>query len=93
MDALPSIDLVHRLVVNVRGSGLSDVETIINGFGRLPEVFLLISDEVFCACLHTGALNATDRVGKQFTSKVRVRTKTLPVTTSLGRLWICDVSA
>ena len=93
MIALPSIYLVHRLVINVRGAGLSYVETVINGFGRLSEVLLLVSDEMFCACLHTGALNATDRVGKQFTSKVRVRTKTLPVTTSLGRLWICDVSA
>lgn len=59
---------MHCLVVNVRGSRLRDVETVVPSFWRLSEVLLLVTDEVFGACLHSSTLNTLDRVGKQFTS-------------------------
>ena len=83
---VPCIYLVHCLVVNVRRSGLSDVEAIIYGFGCLSKMFLLITDEVLCACLHSSTLDAANGVGKQFTRKVRVRREALPIATTLRRL-------
>lgn len=82
--AIPSIDLMHRLVVNVRRARLGNVEAISNGFRSLSEVLLFVSDEVFGACLDSGALDAANRVGEEFTSEVWVRTEALPVTTAFG---------
>jgi hypothetical protein len=47
-------------------------------------MLLFISDEVFGACLHSSALDAADRVGKEFASKVWVGTEALPVATAFG---------
>jgi hypothetical protein len=40
---LPGINLMHCLVIDVRGSGLSDVEAIGNRFRCLPKVLLLVA--------------------------------------------------
>jgi hypothetical protein len=47
-------------------------------------VLLFVSDEVFGACLDSGALDAANGVGEEFTSEVWVRTEALPVTTAFG---------
>lgn len=82
--AVPSINLMQCLIVDVRRARLGNVEAVRNGFGRLSEVLLLVCNEVFGARLNSSALNAANGVGKQFTGEVRVGAESLPVTTSFG---------
>lgn len=56
----PDIKFMECLIIDVRRSRLSDVETIVSRFGSLPEMLLFVSDVMFGTCLYSCALYATD---------------------------------
>jgi hypothetical protein len=49
-------------------------------------MLLFVAYKVFCACLNTSTLDASDGVCKQFTGEIRIRTEALPITTTFGGL-------
>jgi hypothetical protein len=77
---------VQCLIIHVRRTRLCDVETIVVGLGCLAKMFLLVSDKMFCTCLNTSTLDASDGVCEQFTGEVRIGTEALPITATLRRL-------
>lgn len=44
---LPEVQLVESCVVDVRAERLRDVKAVTQGLGRLPEILLLVADEMF----------------------------------------------
>jgi len=71
---------VQSLIIDIGRARLSDIKAVIAGLRDLAEVFLLITDVVFGACLYTCTLNASYRVGEQFSCEIRVRTEAFPIT-------------
>ena len=83
---LPRVELMQRLIVHVRRPRLCDVEPIVDGLRRLPEMFNFVSNEMFSACLDTSTLNTPDGVCEKFASEIRIRAEALPIAATFRRL-------
>ena len=72
---------MHGFVIDIRALTLGNIVPIPCRFWRLPEMLLLIADEVLGASDDTRALNALDCFGDQDTGQDRIRAKLFVSTT------------
>jgi hypothetical protein len=73
--ALPQIQLVHGLVVNIGTDTLSNVEAITLSLASLAESLLFIGDIMLCARNNSGILNSSDGGINQGTGQIRIGTE------------------
>lgn len=89
----PEIELVHRLVINIRGDGL-DISVqravellLITNVMLCPRQNLILQSSATITYLDAGnhvlALHALDSLGRQDAREVRIGRRALPVTTAL----------
>lgn len=73
---------MHGNIIDVGAQALLDAEPVAPGFGGLTEMLLLVGDEVFGACDHSGLLDALHRLGHGNARENRIWTEALPVSTA-----------
>lgn len=56
---------MHRRVINPRANALGNIVAVTLRLGPLPEVLLLIANEMFCARDHPRTLDSLDCLGNQ----------------------------
>lgn len=79
----PKIELVERLVINIRAHTLRDIVPVALGFGGLTEMLLLIADEMLCARNDSSVLDSLDRLRHHDTSQNGIGRKSLPVSATI----------
>lgn len=63
---------MHSHIIDVRANAVRDVEAISHCLGALPEVLLLVANEMFCASDDARALDTLNSLGYQDSRENRV---------------------
>lgn len=81
----PKVQLVKRLIVDIRAHTLSNIKSIASSLSSLSEMLLLVTNVMLGASNNTSILDTLDRLRHKRTSQSRVRRETLPVSATVRR--------